>query len=912
MSRISRDDWKALRPLLEEGLLLPPRERSVWIRQRRIDQPELADALEELLVLDARLDEESFLAEKQLLELPPETTLAGQALGPYVLVRPLGAGGMGSVWLARRNDGRFEGVVAIKFLNLAVAGPVGEARFRREGSLLARLSHPNIARLLDAGVSPHSQPYLVLEHVDGETIDRWCDQRRLSVEERIRLFLQALAAVAHAHANLVVHRDIKPSNIMVANDGTVKLLDFGIAKLLEADGLGLGALTGSRDALMTLEYAAPEQVRSDPISTATDVYSLGVVLYRLLAGQHPTGTRNHTPADQIRAILDTNPSPLSHVVTPSGVLSREDAARLAEERATSPEKLRRLFAGDLEKVLAKALRKDAADRYPTANAFAEDLSRYLNHEPVSAVPESLGRRLKHFYRRNRSIVVSAAIVVLVLIGATIVTANQARIAGQQRDAAVEQLRRTSAGVALQEVLAGDERGADGRQLSAVERIDMALQVLTQRFRNHPWLVSEVMTDLAGRFYDSGDRVTERKLLERALILARDSHKTDQVALAACRLVYSYAYDEVFDSAATALAEAKAATNGFKSDDEGVQHICLDAEGQLLVAQGKPDSAIPLLTRAVALAGASTSDQDMGTDLLSVRNDLAQALRAAGQTREAGRVQLSIVNSLDSTGYGLTTAMVNMGGYLMGTLQDLGEFAVTESILVSRVKQYEKVYGTRQPPVLLGFELGLTQLRLGLTDSANAWIEWTLRDTTGVMAGVPAWMPTALSTLRLDQHRPAEARAALQPYVVNAPIRQAYSAVINARIRWEEGDSSGARRMLEEGIQRLHGNGPKPPTFLSLSLVTAGEWRLLSHDYALADSLGREAIAAAAIDSLAFTRSAYVGRAELIRARALSKMGKADEAAQAARRSVVAMGNGYGPNNRWTKEATSFRDSLSGR
>jgi tetratricopeptide (TPR) repeat protein len=420
-----------------------------------------------------------------------------------------------------------------------------------------------------------------------------------------------------------------------------------------------------------------------------------------------------------------------------------------------------------------------------------------------------------------------------------------------------------------------------------------------------------MSDLAGRFYDSGDRVTERKLLERALILARASNRPAQVALAACRLVYSYAYDEVFDSAATALAEAKAVTNGFTDGDKGALHICLDAEGQLLVAQGKPDSAIPLLTEAVALAGQNTSEEDMGTDLHSLRNDLAQALRAAGQTREAGRVQLSIVNSLDSSGYGLTTAMVNMSGYLMGTLQELGEFAVTESILVGRVKQYEKVYGNRQPPVLLGFELGLTQLRLGMTDSANAWIEWVLRDTTGVMAGVPAWMPTALSTLRLDQHRPAEAKAALKPYVVNSPIRQAYSVLINSRIRWEEGDSNGARRMLEEGIRGLHGDGPRPATFLSLSLVTAGEWRLLSHDYVLADSLGREAIAAAAVDTLALTRSAYVGRGELIRARALSGLGKTDEAAAAARRSAVALGNGYGRDHRWTRQAEALLDSIDG-
>ncbi len=884
MARLRFEDLKALRPLLEQALDLPEADRAAWIRQQRISQPTLAGAVEELLQLEASLDQQAFLAREQAPELPASTSLEGQALGPYRLQRPLGAGGMGSVWLARRDDGRYEGAVAIKFLNLAVAGPVGEARFRREGSLLARLTHPNIAGLLNAGVAPTGQPYLVLEHVDGETIDKWCDAHQPSVETRVRLFIQVLTAVAHAHANLVVHRDLKPSNIMVTTDGTVKLLDFGIAKLLEGDGLQGGALTGSRDAMMTLEYAAPEQVKGDPISTATDVYSLAVVFYRLLAGEHPTGAKHHTPADQIRGILDTQPSPLPTALVPRG---------------------------DLDKILAKALRKEPVERYATANAFAEDLTRFLNNEPVSAAPETVGQKVRRFYRRNRALVSSAVIVLLVLIGATIVTANQARIARQQRDAALEELRRSSAGVVMQEVLAGDERGADGRQLSAAERIEMAIQVLSRRYRQHPWLVSEVMTDLAGRFYDSGDRATERKLLGRALLLARESNQNNQIALAACRLVYSYAYDEVFDSAATALAEAKRVTDGFKKGDIGALHICLDAEGQLLVAQGKPDSAIPLLTKAVALARENTSEGDLGTDYLSLQNDLAQALRAAGQTREAARVQIGIVQTLDSTGSGLTTAMTNISSFVMGSLQELGEFALSDSILRSRVQAFEKVYGPGQPPVLMGFSYGLIHLRMGRTDSANAWLEWTLRDTTNAMAAVPAWMPTALSTLRLDQHRPAEARAALEPYVVNAPIREAYALVIRSRIRAEEGDSVGARKMLEEGARRLRGDGPRPATFLSLSLVTAADWRLLSREWAIADSLAGQAIQAAAIDSLALTRSGYVGRAELIRARAAAGLGRRPEAVQAASRAVIALGNGYGPEHPRTREARALRDSLGG-
>ncbi|MGH7622305.1 MAG: serine/threonine-protein kinase, partial [Gemmatimonadaceae bacterium] len=278
--------------------------------------------------------------------------------GRYRLERPLGEGGRGSVWLARRNDGRFEGEAAIKFLSLAVAGPAGEARFRREGSVLARLTHPNVARLLDAGVSPAGLPYLVLEYIAGQPIDEWCDARKLSVDARLRLFQQVLDAVAHAHANFIVHRDLKPANILVTHDGTVKLLDFGIAKMLEEGGATGNTLTGAHDALFTYRYAAPEQIRGEHIATATDVYALGVILYELLAGRHPTSEDANTPAAHIVAVLNTEPGQLSRAVTASGSHTAEDAARLAAERDASPEKLHRVLRGDLDNIVSKALKKE--------------------------------------------------------------------------------------------------------------------------------------------------------------------------------------------------------------------------------------------------------------------------------------------------------------------------------------------------------------------------------------------------------------------------------------------------------------------------------------------------------------------------------------------------------------------------
>ena len=288
--------WRAVSPLLDRALELSDAERAAWLERLRRRDPTMADDVESLLERRGATGWDGFLQSRPIL---PAASLAGQTMGAYTLERILGQGGMGAVWLAKRSDGRFEGRAAVKLLNLALVGRSGEERFRREGTILARLTHPHIARLFDAGVSAAGQPFLVLEYVEGDPIERFCEDHGLSVEERLRLFLDVLDAVAHAHANLIVHRDIKPSNVLVDANGDVKLLDFGIAKLLqdEADAGEATALTREGGSALTPEYAAPEQVRGDPVTTATDVYALGVVLYELVTGRRPYRVSRSAPSE---------------------------------------------------------------------------------------------------------------------------------------------------------------------------------------------------------------------------------------------------------------------------------------------------------------------------------------------------------------------------------------------------------------------------------------------------------------------------------------------------------------------------------------------------------------------------------------------------------------------------------------
>ena len=271
-----------------------------------------------------------------------------------------------------------------------------EARFRREANIVARLTHPNIAHLIDAGVSSDGQPYLVLELVDGQPIDDYCDDRRLSVPSRIALFLDVLGAVAHAHTHRIVHRDIKPPNVLVRTDGHVKLLDFGIAKLLEPDGQPgkISTLTLEQGAGLTPAYAAPEQVRGGQATTATDVYALGLLLYVLLTGQHPWGELT-SPADLFKAIVEVDAPPPSASVV-AGKAPARDLATRAANRATTPDGLHRLLKGDLDTIVGKALEKNPAERYPSVGELAEDLRRHLASEPIRARRESLGRRAVRF------------------------------------------------------------------------------------------------------------------------------------------------------------------------------------------------------------------------------------------------------------------------------------------------------------------------------------------------------------------------------------------------------------------------------------------------------------------------------------------------------------------------------------
>jgi serine/threonine protein kinase len=506
MAGIDKQRWDVLSPLLDELLDADEGVRTLRLAHIRDTDSGLADDLSALMRRQSVIEEQGFL-EGLATPLPVDSPLAGRAVGSYTLERLLGRGGMGAVWLAQRSDGRYAGSAAVKLLNLSHLGPAGTERFKREGSALARLTHPNIARLIDAGVTSDGQPYLVLEYVEGQPIDRWCQASALDVRSRVRLFLQVLEAVAHAHAKLILHRDLKPPNILVTAQGQVKLLDFGIAKLMDEEQLlaPAAALTQLPGRAFTPEYAAPEQVEGAEVTTATDVYALGVLLYSLLTSRHPTADPSQTPVDQLRAVVDSDP------VRPSETV--------------------RELRGDLDNIIAKALKKAPAERYRTVAALRDDLQRYLNNQPVLARADSITYRFGKFVARNRAAVSAATVVALAITLATGVSMWQAHEARVQRDHARALSARNNAVVdfvssVLTEVVPAEQ------PIRIADLLERGQSVLLGA-ETRPDVQAAMLNVVATYFLDAGDAAKAQPVLTRSLELARGSPDTQLRAELLC-------------------------------------------------------------------------------------------------------------------------------------------------------------------------------------------------------------------------------------------------------------------------------------------------------------------------------------------------------------------------------------------
>lgn len=674
------DRLRQLRDLFDQAMDLPEAERAGFVASQDQYDPGFRRELEQLLTGADRTD-----ARLEPVIRPPVgegSDLIGQRLGAYDIVRLVGLGGMGAVYEAVRADDQYRKRVAIKLVQRGLDSEVTLARFRRERQILASLEHKNIATLLDGGVTPDGRPFLVMEYVEGQPITAWCDERRLPVRDRIALFRQVCSAVQHAHRNLVIHRDLKPGNILVTDDGTAKLLDFGIAKLVGGDtGDDLMPLTRGGARAFTPEYASPEQIRGSGLTTASDLYSLGVVLFELLAGRRPYLVSGAALVEIERAVLE-DPVPRPSTVT------TDSAARARGERDAG--RLRARLQSELDNVVLETLRLEPARRYPSVEALGDDLRRYLAGLPVQAQGAWAGYRFAKFVQRNRAAVIASALVLVALIGGGISTLLEARRAqaSQRRAERVNQFLRT--------VLSSVKPATGGRDVPVSEVLDSAARRVRIELEGDPSSAAELETVIGQSYASLGRYDDAERHFTAALELRRrsDGARSLAVADALSHLAGLLLDKGDIDRADSIFRTAVAMEREYGSPSDSLLISLVESQGSVAHAQGKPAEAERLHRQALALRRKQLGDRD--DRVAYAMNNVAVALGEQNKWAGAESLHRAALAILRTNHPEPNPLVADAENGLAGALDIQGKNVEAESAYVRVLDLRKKLLGPDHP------------------------------------------------------------------------------------------------------------------------------------------------------------------------------------------------------------------------
>jgi eukaryotic-like serine/threonine-protein kinase len=904
MPMLSPDEWREISSVLDLALGMGADERAVWIARVRDENPGIADRLQALL------DVQAVLASERFLERSPAPLIgslsAGQTVGAYTLVAPIGEGGMSTVWLAGRSDGRFRGRTAVKFLNVARLGRGGHERFLREGTILGRLQHPHIAHLMDAGVTGSGQPYLVLEHVEGEHIDRYCDHHRLGVQARVELFVDVLSAVAHAHANLIVHRDIKPSNVLVAANGQVKLLDFGIAKLIEdqLSAVPPTQLTRDAGAALTPQYAAPEQLTGQPVSTATDVYSLGGLLYTLLTGHSPAGAPGQSYADLVRTIVDVDPPAMSAVAI---------GAETAAARGTTPDKLRQALGGDLDTIAAKALQKHPPARYLSVTALADDLHRWRRHDPISARRDTRAYRAAKFVRRNRTAVALSALAALTAIAGLVGTLVQAQTARRQRDFAVRQLARAEQINSLNHFLLTDA-APSGTAVTVNDLLATAERVVEhENYADNGAARVEALISIGMQYADSDENGRSLTVLQQAYEYSRELDDPSVRARAACSLAIP-----VMQGAQRERAESLI-QDGLDSLPTGAEFVfdravCLVRASEVALLIGGAGTAEQAITRARSAQQAlNDSPVQSGSLKLEILTNLASAYHAAGRFQDALAAYAQAVSAMDDLGYaGTRTAQALLHDWGLETIlagrPSEGERIYRQALDISRTNQGDEVAAAGLLNDYAGVlrELGRLQEAIGYAERASAK---AAKESQQLILVSSLFQRERIYRELHDLARAKGMLAEIDPMLrrtfPTGHYAFASAASERALLALAEGDLSSALQLsdlavsIDEAAIKSGGAGEYllPTLLVRRSSVELEAGQI---DRAVADAT--RALSLLQQPTHSGGRSANIGRAFMALGRALDAQGQTADAREAGRSAVEHLNDTLGPDNAETLAA----------
>jgi len=729
--------WTRVKELFYEALDHDPKERADWLDRACPGDPELRTQVQALLASHERggdfMEPPRFGSVSRLLsgEDEEEPKMEGKTLGPYVLARHLASGGMGEVYLAHRVDGLFEKSVAVKILKRGMETEEIIRRFEVERQFLASLEHPNIARLLDGGVTEGGRPYLVMEYIDGKPITRFCDDRKLSTAERLALFRDVCGAVHYAHRNLIVHRDLKPANILVSEDGVPKLVDFGVAKIVDGTGAEAtrGALTEKTSRWMTYEYASPEQIRGDHVTTATDVYALGLILYEILTGHRPHRFRTLRPSDIERAICDEDPERPSRVILRTTERTHSDGSRWAitpasvsatRERPISA--LRRHLSGDLDNIVLKALRKDPDQRYSTPQALADDIRRHLGGFPVEARRPTVMYLATRFVRRNRLLVASAAAILLTLFAGVVATTWEARAAHQAEvRATIARQKAERVTDFFREMLSkADPAAALGRDLTVRELLDAAATDIEKEVADQPDVEADIRTTIGRTYATLGlyDKAVEH--LSHALEIRERLRGVSRIDIVESRNQLGAVFlsqGRVAD-AERLFRESLELLRRSGNGDRPIVALTLNDLALALRSRGDFAAAQELYEKALAIEKRTLGGED--PEVAVTLNNLGGLMRVTGDLpsaeqfcREALEIRRKV---LDPSHPLIAQSLDNLGVILHAQ----GKFEEAESYFREALALYRKVLPEGHPDLAVTLSnLGSLLARLGKPGDAEA-------------------------------------------------------------------------------------------------------------------------------------------------------------------------------------------------
>lgn len=689
--------WHQATELFRAARELPPDQRTAFLDERCAGDLDLRREVESFLAGDEGSGdtlEAAVGAEAASLGDERGSSLTGRRIGPYQLFHPLGHGGMGSVYLAARVDDQFCRQVAIKLIKPGMDSEGILRRFRNERQILAGLDHPNVARLFDGGTTREGLPYFVMEYIDGEPIDRYCDGQKLTIGERLELFCTVCSAVHSAHQNLVVHRDLKPGNILVTAEGEPKLLDFGIAKLLNPE---LAAQTISPTGVdsrrpMTPDYASPEQLRGGPITTASDVYTLGKLLYELLTGHRPYRLEGLSLQEIKRVVCEIEPekpSTTSGRVEENGNGERLTPETVSELRGSKPESLRRKLSGDLDNIVLMAMRKEPQRRYASARELADDIRRHLSGQPVIARPSTFGYRAGKFVRRNKLAVAFVVLLVVFAAGMTVqsIRADRQRAIAEEERARAEEVTRFL--VELFQV--SDPSEARGRKVTARELLDKAAGKIGQELGGQPQTQATLMHSMGSAFLGLGLYADAEPLIDRALAIRQQLHRGDHPGVAESLHATGrirWAAGEPRDAAELFLAALQMRVRLHDGEED---HLDV-AESQHELAKalfntGDQAGSEKLLRTALATRRRWLPPDH--PDIAKTRTRLAEALRARGDMEGAEKLLRQVLETGPAGDHAVRAKALDLLGEL---LVNRGDEQGAEEVLREALQMRLRLYG----------------------------------------------------------------------------------------------------------------------------------------------------------------------------------------------------------------------------